>query len=231
MDALAQAAVAPIQTGMVVGLGTGRAAARCVRALADRVAADRLTIRCVATSRATEDLAHDLELPVVDLNEVVRVDYLFDGADEVDASLCMIKGGGGAMTRERIVARACLASGGQTVYAVDRAKVVPGVPRARPIPVEVVPVARELVRRALGALGLSAVVRTDHGGPALRTDNAALILDATLPAPLPDRAAAQALARTLDALPGVIDHGLFIDECRRLLVEEADGRVTTIEAP
>ena len=105
-DLLATAAVKDIISGMKVGLGTGRAATRAIRALAQRAAAERLDLRCVATSQASHDLAATLGLVVGSLEEIGRLDFLFDGADEVDPALQMIKGRGGAMTREKIVAHA-----------------------------------------------------------------------------------------------------------------------------
>jgi ribose 5-phosphate isomerase A len=222
MDALAQAAIAPIRSGMVVGLGTGRAAARCVRALGDRARAERLDITCVVTSKATEALARELGLRVVSLNSVDHVDYLFDGADEVDPQLRMIKGGGGAMTRERIVAHACIASGGRTTFVIDDTKLVPRLGHARLLPVEVLPDARELVSRELRRMGLTSTQRA-----AITTDNGGEVLDATLPA----GSDLESLAAQLKALPGMIDHGLFLIECHRLLVEDAGGHVSERQSP
>jgi ribose 5-phosphate isomerase A len=106
MDALASAAVQDVRDDMTVGLGTGRAATRAIHALARRATEERLKLHCVATSRASEELARALGLLIRDMQAVERVDYLSDGADEVDESLRMLKGRGGAMTREKIVAQA-----------------------------------------------------------------------------------------------------------------------------
>lgn len=92
---LAEAAIAEIKSGMIVGLGTGRTAARAIRAAGDRVAAEKLDIKCVPTSHVTETLARAMRLPLVDFAMLERIDYLFDGADEVDPQMRMIKGGGG----------------------------------------------------------------------------------------------------------------------------------------
>lgn len=214
---------------MVVGLGTGRAASRGVRALADRVRAERLDLRCVSTSRATDDLAAELGLTLVDLNSVERVDLLFDGADEVDPNLFMIKGGGGAMTRERIVAHAA----SKRVYMIDSGKLTPRLGTRFKVPVEVLPLARNLVERELDALELEGTWRqrqlTGTGASTdYLTDNGNLVFDAVLPA---DIASDQAELFTLDAdikqLPGVVDHGLFLMECETLLVEWTDGRIET----
>src|SRR5690606_26698235 len=105
-DTLARLAVEPITDGMLVGLGTGRAATRGIHALAQRVNEGGLRVRCVATSESSEALARELGLQVLPFSEVERVDYLFDGADEVAPDLSMLKGRGGAMTREKLVAQA-----------------------------------------------------------------------------------------------------------------------------
>lgn len=223
MDALAAAAIEPITSGMVVGLGTGRAAARAVRALGERAARERLSLTCVSTSRATSALAESLGLRVTGLNDVERVDYLFDGADEVDDGLSMIKGGGAAMTRERIVARACLDSGGACVYLIDETKLSPRLGAKRAVPVEVLPMARQSVLRALGRRGLSCVLRTGEGGAPAITDNGGEVLDATLPEALSVAHALPDLAAEIKALPGVVDHGLFLTECRAMLIERAFG--------
>jgi ribose 5-phosphate isomerase A len=230
MDQLAVQAVAGVKSGMVVGLGTGRAASRGVRALAERVRAEKLEIRCVSTSRATDDLAGDLGLPVVDLNSVDAVDLLFDGADEVDPNLYMIKGGGGAMTRERIVAHAA----NRRVYMVDSGKLTPRLGTRFKLPVEVLPMAKGLIERELeGQMELEGLWRQRPltGSTATTdyiTDNGNLVFDVTIPAQI---AASRDELYTLDAdlkqLPGVLDHGLFLMECQTLLIEWTDGRVET----
>src|SRR6266571_2564059 len=129
-DLLASAAVKDIVSGMNVGLGTGRAATRAIRALAERAATERLALRCVATSKASHDLAARLGLTVGSLEEIRNLDYLFDGADEVDSALRMIKGRGGAMTREKIVAHASA----RRVYLVQDAKRVAHLGATAPLP-------------------------------------------------------------------------------------------------
>lgn len=225
MDTLAAAAVASIKSGMTVGLGTGRAASRAVRALAQRARAENLDLRCVSTSRATDELAVELGLRLVDLNAVERVDLLFDGADEVDPNLLMIKGGGGAMTRERIVAHAAA----RRIYMIDSSKLTPRLGTRFKVPVEVLPLARRLVERELEAMDIEGAWRrrpmsgtgtiTDY-----LTDNGNLIIDATLPAEIAaDRDELFALDNDIKQLPGVLDHGLFLMECETLLVEWPDG--------
>ena len=219
-DALARAAIEPIQSGTVVGLGTGRAAARGIRALAARREAETLRLTCVATSEASAALAASLGLRVVALDAVDRVDYLFDGADEIDPQGRMIKGGGGAMTRERLVAAAAMASGGRRVFIADRSKLVDRLGATRRLPVEVLAVAVELVRRELASVGLrDAVLRVDAAGQPVITDNGGRLLDVRLEEAL----TLEELAARLDAMPGVVDHGLFLREAEEIVIEDGLG--------
>src|SRR5580693_3789759 len=145
-DLLAAAAV----TGMTVGLGTGRAATRAIRALAERAVAERLALRCAATSRASHDLAAKLGLIVGSLEEIGHIDYLFDGADEVDPVLRMIKGRGGAMTREKIVAHASA----RRVYLIQSDKLSSRLGERAPLPIEVRAADLAQVQEDLRKIGL-----------------------------------------------------------------------------
>jgi ribose 5-phosphate isomerase A len=213
-DALAAAAVQEIRSEMTVGLGTGRAAARAIEALARRVSAEPLRIACVATSRASEPLARRLGLPLRSIEELERIDYLFDGADEVDPALRMLKGRGGAMTREKIAAHAAA----RRVYLVQAAKQVARLGESAPLPIEVLRFGLAATRRALRALGLDGPVR----GGEYRTDDGNPVIDAALPAGL----ALEPLAVALDRTPGVVGHGLFLSEADVVLIEDAAGRVS-----
>ncbi|MEM8756494.1 MAG: ribose 5-phosphate isomerase A, partial [Planctomycetota bacterium] len=154
-DRLAQAAVSEVEAGMLVGLGTGRTARRGVVALANRVRDNSMRIDCVASSDATERLARELELRVIDFALVEDVDYLFDGCDEVDASLRMLKGSGGAMTRERIIAWASK----RRVYMVDAHKVVENLGTNATLSVAVLAFGLASTRASLRAAGLNGVCR------------------------------------------------------------------------
>jgi ribose 5-phosphate isomerase A len=213
-DALAAAAVEEIRSGMTVGLGTGRAAARATHALARRTAAERLNLLCVATSAATGQLAGGLGLPLLPIEEMERLDYLFDGADEVDPSLQMIKGRGGAMTRERIAARAAA----RRVYLVQSAKLVKRLGETVPLPIELMRFGLAATRRALSGLGLEGALR----GGGFLTDDGNPVLDA----PLPPGLELAPLAEALDRLPGVVGHGLFLSEADLVLVEDEPGIVS-----
>ena len=217
-DALAGTAIEEIRGGMCVGLGTGRTAGRAIHALAGRILAERLAVTCVATSRASEAIARGLGLRVEAMDGIERVDYLFDGADEVDPAMRLLKGRGGAMTRERIVARAAA----RRVYMVDQTKQVARLGESARLPIEVLRFGLAAVLRALREIGLDAALRqAAEDGAERTTDDGNPILDATLE----DGADLEALAGALDRIPGVVGHGLFLTEADVLLVEAADGRV------
>ncbi|CAN5861881.1 ribose-5-phosphate isomerase RpiA [soil metagenome] len=228
-DPFAEAAIARVDSGMVVGLGTGRAAARGVRALGKRAAAEKLELTCVATSAATAELARALGLRVVEFNHVSRIDVLFDGADEVDGELNMIKGGGAAMTRERIVAHACRAAGGVCIYMIDESKVSARLGAQRALPIEVIPFAQAYVLRELERLSVlpggsgDGVRRIQPGGAPLLTENGGRVLDVRIP----ETVNICALAAALDSCAGVIDHGLFFEECDELIIELQSGLKVT----
>jgi ribose 5-phosphate isomerase A len=218
-DALAAAAVEEIRAGMTVGLGTGRAATRAIEALARRVSAEGMDLLCIATSQASDDLGRRLGLRIQAMEGVERLDYLFDGADEVDAAMRMIKGRGGAMTREKIAARAAA----RRVYLVQSAKRVERLGESAPLPVEVLRFGLAATRRALRELGLDGPLR-GHG---YQTDDGNPVVDASLPA----GADLAQLATALDQTPGVVGHGLFLTEADVLLIEDPHGRVSRWPRP
>lgn len=218
-DALAIAAVAPIESGMVIGLGTGRAATRAIRALGDRAAREGLRIKCIPTSEATNELAQQLDLPLTDLAHIDMIDYLFDGADEVDPLLRMIKGRGAAMTREKVLAH----NAKRRVYLVGHEKLVDHLGQLAPLPVEVLPFARPAIERVLNKLGLPATLRHDPNGKPTHTDNNAHILDLDLPEKMPDDIDWPTLDRLLNNTPGIIGHGLFLFEADEVIIEAEDG--------
>ncbi|MDX2115291.1 MAG: ribose-5-phosphate isomerase RpiA [Planctomycetota bacterium] len=214
-DPLADAAIEPVRAGMVVGLGTGRAAARAIDALGRHAAAHDIPIHCVATSETSARRASALGLRVLPAEDIPSIDYLFDGADEVDPSMRMIKGRGGAMTREKIVARSSL----RRVYLVQRSKLVDRLGVSAPLPVEVLRIGMAATAAALERLGLRGGRREAPDGSPVLTDDGNPILDVELPGGL-DLAA---LASSLDEIPGVVGHGLFLTEADALVIE-ADER-------
>jgi ribose 5-phosphate isomerase A len=212
-DELAEAGIEQIKTGMLVGLGTGRASSRAIRALGKRVKDEGLKIKCVATSEASERLAREMGLEVIDFALVERVDYLFDGADECDHELRMLKGAGGAMTRERIVAWASRRS----VYLVQRQKVVETLGTNTTLAIAVMAFGLASIRAALRSLGLHGVCRRTLDGQLHITDNGNLILDVMI-----DGQDLEELASQLNDIPGVVDHGLFLTEADEIIVENGE---------
>lgn len=193
-EAAGRAAAALVQPGMRVGLGTGSTVHWTIVALGERHA--ELGLTCVATSQRTHELATGLGLRVVTPDEARRLDITIDGADEVDEAANLTKGGGGAHTREKIVA----AMADRFVVVVDRSKLVP---RLGPFgtPLEVLDFAPAVVADAVAALGALRVERAEQ-----RSDNDNALLRAYFP-PIEDPAA---LAAALAAIPGIVEHGIFL---------------------
>jgi ribose 5-phosphate isomerase A len=209
----AEAAVAEVRDGMIVGLGTGSTAAFAIQALARRCAAG-LRIEAVATSEASTAAALDGGIIVRDFADVATLDLAIDGADEIDRRLWAIKGAGGAMLREKTVAAAArrfvvIADGSKRVEAIGAAK----------LPVEVLPFARAFVMRQLQPLGATVTVR-----PGYRTDNGNLVADCRFVA-MPDP---RSLAAAIAAIPGALGHGLFLDEVDAAYIA-SNGFVTRLE--
>lgn len=209
LSLLAARALEYVRDGTAVGLGSGRAATAFVRALAARVR-EGLRVQCVPTSEATARLARELRLPFVGLDEAV-LDVTVDGADEVDPQLNLIKGYGGALVRERIVA----AASRRQIILVGAEKLVATLGTRGKLPVEMIPFAEPLCRRRLQALGYRPELRREGGRPFV-SDNGNLILDCGT-GPLADPAVAE---HTIRAIPGVVDTGLFLGTAHAVLVAE-----------
>lgn len=212
-SSMANMALEFIKDGDVVGLGTGRAATAFVRALGDAVKAG-LRVTGVSTSQVTAALAAQLGIPLATLEEVSSIDVTFDGADEVDPRLDLIKGYGGAHVREKIVA----ASSRRLVILVGAEKLVPILGSRGILPVEVVPFGLPLCRRRLTELGCRPAVREQYGQPFV-TDNGNQILDCSI-SPLSDPAAFE---RAIIEIPGVVGTGLFIGMADTVLVQDGDA--------
>ena len=210
LDRLAARALGYVRDGMRIGLGSGRAASAFVRALGLRVR-DGLAVRGVPTSESTGRLARDLGVPLAGLDEGI-VDLTVDGSDEVDPRLDLIKGYGGALVRERIVA----AASRRVVILVGREKLVPVLGTRGRLPIEIVPFAAPLTIRELADLGCRPVLRLEDGRPFV-TDNGNWIVDCGVrPIEVP-----AAFARDLRALPGVVDTGIFLGVPDVVLVADA----------
>jgi len=217
--AVGEAAALLVENGMIVGLGTGTTAAFLVAALGERVAREGLALRGVATSSATEALAARHGLSLLDLDDAGEIDLTIDGADEIGPGLALIKGGGAALLREKLVWEASR----RCVVIADAAKQVATL-GAFPLPIEVVAFGHTTTARrvaaALQACGVSAAPRLRvRDGEAVRTDGGNLIYDAPCVA-IPDP---PALAHALKAVTGLVEHGLFLGLASEALVGMPDG--------
>ncbi|ASC72535.1 Ribose-5-phosphate isomerase A [Halomicronema hongdechloris C2206] len=217
-----QAAAAKVTSGSIVGLGTGSTTAFAIQFIGERLASGQLTdIKGIPTSFQASVLAKQHGIPLTTLDEVDRIDIAIDGADEVDPQHNLIKGGGAAHTREKVVDS--LAD--QFIVVVDNSKLVDVLGSTFPLPVEVLPMAVAPVTRALQALGgqpeLRLGVRKD--GPVI-TDQGNMILDVKFNA-ISDPAA---LEKTLNNIPGVLENGLFVGVADVVLVGEVQGDSATV---
>ena len=211
-----------VQSGMKVGLGTGSTAEWLVRCLGEMVREEGLNITGVPTSIRTAELARAQGIKVVDLTEARWLDLTIDGADEYDGELNLIKGGGGALLREKIVATAS----DQMVVIADLSKRVETL-GAFPLPVEVIEMGwqttRALIEETLVSLNVLGreVTQRRNGEAAFRTDEGNFILDLHVKA-IPD---ARQLAMILNQIPGVVENGLFVDICDIVVTGHGDGKV------
>lgn len=202
----ARAALTYVESGMRLGIGTGSTAEEFVRLLAEKVASG-LSIEGVPTSERTAKLCNELGVPLKSLDELPALDLTIDGADELDGALTLIKGGGGALLREKIVA----ASSARMIVIADESKLVETL-GAFPLPIEVNPFGlastRILIEKAASRLGLSGALNLRRSGDStFVTDGGHFILDASF-GRIPD---AEALSNELNSIPGVVEHGLFIN--------------------
>lgn len=207
------AAVEYVHDGMVVGLGTGSTATYVVLRLAERVR-DGLNICGVPTSQDTAELARRHGIPLIDNEERWRIDVAIDGADQVDPHLNLIKGGGGALLKEKIVA----AASPQVIIVVDHTKQVPVLGHPFPLPVEVVPFGWASTAHLIERLGMKAV-RREHDGRIFKTEAGHYILDLHI-----QRIEHPAkLEAELNAIPGVVETGLFVGRTDLLIVGTPTG--------
>jgi ribose 5-phosphate isomerase A len=213
---VAEAAADLVQSGMVVGLGTGTTAAWLVRGLAER----HLDIRCVSTSLATATLASELGLLLADLDDVPEIDLTIDGADEIGPDLTLIKGAGAAMLREKLVWEASR----RCVCIADASKVVQILGAVFPVPIEVIPFGHTTtLRRIQGGLAdcgiLTAPSLRRKDGALVLTDSGNLIYDAHCGAIL-DPVSVEA---ALKSITGVVEHGLFLGLTKEALIGTSLG--------
>lgn len=214
----AEAALSHVHDGMRLGIGTGSTAEEFVRLLAEKVAAG-LKVEGVPTSERTARLCVELGVPLKSLDELPELDLTIDGADEVDHALRLVKGGGGALLREKIVA----AASARVIVIADQSKVVETL-GAFPLPIEINPFGQVATRIAIEKLasrsGLSGELKLRSSGDGVfMTDGGHLILDASF-GRIPD---AEALARELNTIPGVVEHGLFINLASLAIIAGPEG--------
>jgi len=205
-----------IQSGMVVGLGSGSTANFAVQRIAARIEAGELeNIVGIPSSAKTERLARKLEIPLTGFEQHPHIDINIDGADEVDPDLNLIKGGGGALLREKVVAQASR----QNIIIVDESKLSPRLGSSWAVPIEVLDFARKVEEKFLISLGASVVTRCLADGSYFRTDQNNLILDADF-GPIADPAK---LAVLLGGRAGIVEHGLFLGLASDVIVAGAEG--------
>lgn len=216
LDAKRRAAAAAVRThvrsGMAVGLGTGSTAAPAVEELGRLLAAGELAdVVGVATSERTAEIARRVGVPLASLDERPRLDVAIDGADEIAPDLDLVKGLGGALLREKVVASAAAL----LVVVADASKLVQRLGTRAAVPVEVIPFAVAVVLPELASLGCDATLRADAAGVPFTTDEGNRIVDCRFADGIadPDR-----LGNAIHSIPGVVEHGLFLGMAREAFV-------------
>lgn len=211
----AERALELVEQGMTVGLGSGSTASVWVRLLGEKVRDRGLRIRAIASSEDSEHLGRSYGIPIINFDECEHLDLTVDGADEIAPGLALIKGGGGKLLREKIVASATK----EFVIIADDSKVVDTLGKM-PLPVEVIPMAAPLVKRSLMKLGFEVRLRTDHQGSPYITDEGNLLFDCSgVMIEDPER-----LAAILDRTVGLVEHGLFL-AFANLAIIAGEGRI------
>ena len=212
----AHRAVEFITSGMVIGLGTGSTAKFAIERIGELLRSGSLKkISGIPSSDQTEKLARQMAIPLTGLDVHPAVDLNIDGADEVDPDLNLIKGGGGALLKEKIIAQASR----RNIIIVDDSKLSAQLGNLFALPVEIVPLARKTEENYLQSLGASVTLRTDDDGQPFRTDQNNLILDAEL-GPIADL---NGLDHKLNQRAGIVEHGLFIALADDVIVAGENG--------
>ncbi len=211
-------AVESIQSGMIVGLGSGSTSAYFIQSLIESCRSG-LRIQAVSSSRASAELAQRGGIEVLDINAVPRIDITVDGADEIDSKKRMIKGGGGALLREKILA----SSSSQVLIIVDDSKLVSALGRGK-LPVEILFYGSPATRSKIEALGFEGRWRQNPDGTLYLTENGNLLFDIQFESPPPSPEQAHDALRRI---PGVIDTGFFFNLVNRLIIGYPDGTTNT----
>lgn len=211
-------AVQYVKDGMIIGLGTGSTVYWTIKKLGELVR-DGLDIRGIPTSKNTEELAIEEGIPLISLSEIGQLDITIDGADEVNPDLQLIKGGGGALLREKLIASISK----RLVIVVDESKCVSRLGRF-PLPVEVTPFGVEITSKQLQVLGCTPKLRTEGNIP-YKTDNGNYILDcsfSSISEPIE-------LTNKINMLPGVVENGLFVNMAEIIVVAKKDGHIDYLQ--
>ena len=204
-----------VESGMVVGLGTGSTTHFALLRLAELIRSGRLRgIVGIPSSLRTESAAREFGIPLTDFEAHPLIDITIDGADEVDPELNLIKGGGGALLREKVLAQATR----RNVIIVDESKLAPRLGTKWALPIEVVPFARPSEERFLASMGAAVTLRSKDGRP-VTTDQGNLLLDAAF-GPMENPAA---IAEQLNGRAGIVEHGLFLGLTRDVIVAGREG--------
>ncbi|NGX28949.1 MAG: Ribose-5-phosphate isomerase A [Candidatus Anoxychlamydiales bacterium] len=218
-QALGQAALNFIKPNMLVGLGTGTTAAHFIQAIAKRCEKG-LKIKAVASSNESNLLAKNLKIPLVDISEIDTLDIYVDGADEVDINKQMIKGRGGALLKEKILAK----SSKKTIIMIEKKKYVEKLGKCQ-LPVEITKFAKNLTKNRLDTLGYSSKYRMDKNSDIFVTDDQNYILDVKLTNLIQDPVG---LSKKIKLIPGVVESGLFIDLLNTLIIANSDAKIEII---
>ncbi len=209
-----------VQSGQIVGLGTGSTAYFAIVKLGALVSAG-LDIKGIPTSEASTDLAKECGIPLIDFSQTTKIDVTIDGADEVDSAFTLIKGGGGALLREKIVAHATR----MQIIVADDSKLKQKL-GAFPLPVEVTPFGWQATQSQIHDLGCEPVIRTSEDEHFV-TDNGNFILDC----PFGQIDEAARLEKALRSIPGVVESGLFVSLTDRVIIGNSDGSTTELSEP
>lgn len=201
-----------VEDGMVVGLGTGSTAYYSIKKLGEMIS-NGLFIKAVTTSHATEKLAGSLNISMFSVDEVAGIDLLIDGVDEIDGNFNAIKGGGGALFREKLIAKLSK----RIIWIMDDSKYVDAL-GGFPLPLEILPFGHTHTLKKLHRMSLNPTLRFADEVPFV-TDNGNYIIDLHLEKPI----AAEELINKLDSVTGVLEHGLFLNMCERIIIGKDEG--------
>jgi len=223
---VADAAINEVKSDMVLGLGSGSTAALMIKSLADEISSGNLrNIRGVATSFQSEVLAHELDIPLIDLASISKIDLAIDGADEVDPGFQLIKGGGACHVREKLVA----SKADKLLIVGDETKLVHNLNQSFPLPVEVLPNAWKQVKDIVSGMNGISTLRMAHkkAGPVV-TDQGNLILDVLFNDGIKNP---KDIEMTINNIPGVLENGLFVDLTDKVLVGKIENNIPLAYSP